>query len=235
MSVSRPLTHDEKKAAEAAFRGRAFNASWSKSALAVYQGILSARGHAADAFESNAADDRESARASEAPEPVFPEAASQAGASEVNGEGGGAGESVRYLASRQEAIDAGFLVDVTHKAEHVGFRLAVALTKALWDQSIMQSADPDPHERDLRIRDMLLAVRLRLATLDAPVPWIEVPVMFPSTPGEEPPNVFSVYALFHKDPLVSGCLTLIHPKELSSIRPFSHSETDEDPSSSTLP
>ncbi len=234
MNTSRPLTHDEKRAAEAAFHGRAFNAAWSKSALAVYQGILKAKGHAVDAVDAIGAD-RELAGAVEGPEAGFAEAMSQAVAADVNGEGGDARASIRHMMSRQEAIDAGVLVDVTPKAEQVGFELAVALTKGLWEQSIMQSADPDPDERDLRIRDLLLAVRLRLASLDAPIPWLEVPVLFPSTTGEEPPDVFSVYALFHKDPVASGCLTLIHPKELSSIHPFSRSETDEEPSSSDLP
>jgi hypothetical protein len=35
----RRLTHDELKAAEAAFQGRQFNNAWSKSALDIYIGI----------------------------------------------------------------------------------------------------------------------------------------------------------------------------------------------------
>lgn len=38
----RALTHDEKKAAEAAFRGAPFNPDWSSSAAKVYAGIISA-------------------------------------------------------------------------------------------------------------------------------------------------------------------------------------------------
>jgi hypothetical protein len=38
----RPLTYDEKKAAEAAFRGEAFHPAWSAAAAKVYAGILSA-------------------------------------------------------------------------------------------------------------------------------------------------------------------------------------------------
>lgn len=38
----RALTYDEKKAAEAAFRGEAFNPAWSAAAAKVYAGILSA-------------------------------------------------------------------------------------------------------------------------------------------------------------------------------------------------
>ena len=38
----RALTYDEKKAAEAAFRGEPFNPAWSAAAAKVYAGILSA-------------------------------------------------------------------------------------------------------------------------------------------------------------------------------------------------
>lgn len=35
-----PLTYDEQKAAEAAFRGRPFDSNWSERAQAIYQGIV---------------------------------------------------------------------------------------------------------------------------------------------------------------------------------------------------
>lgn len=38
----RPLTHDEKKAAEAAFKGVPFDPKWSESARKVYLGLSSA-------------------------------------------------------------------------------------------------------------------------------------------------------------------------------------------------
>ena len=39
----RQLTHDELKAAEAAFQGRAFNEAWSQAARTAYEGILIAK------------------------------------------------------------------------------------------------------------------------------------------------------------------------------------------------
>ncbi len=39
---SRPLTHDEKKGAEAAFRGAPFDPKWSEAARKVYLGISAA-------------------------------------------------------------------------------------------------------------------------------------------------------------------------------------------------
>ncbi|GJL51770.1 hypothetical protein [Candidatus Nitrospira salsa] len=42
---NRPLTYDEKKAAEAAFQGLPCDPKWSKAAHTVYAGISSAMGH----------------------------------------------------------------------------------------------------------------------------------------------------------------------------------------------
>jgi hypothetical protein len=38
----RPLSHDEKKAAEAAFQGMPFNPAWSEASREVYEGISNA-------------------------------------------------------------------------------------------------------------------------------------------------------------------------------------------------
>jgi hypothetical protein len=51
-STGRVLTYDEKKAAEAAFSGRAFNPEWSEAARKVYDGITSAMGTATTALEA---------------------------------------------------------------------------------------------------------------------------------------------------------------------------------------
>ena len=47
----REITHDEKKAAEAAFAGRPFNPKWSEAARLVYDGILAALGKEARSAE----------------------------------------------------------------------------------------------------------------------------------------------------------------------------------------
>jgi hypothetical protein len=41
--TGRRLTHDELKAAEAAFQGRPFSEAWSEAARTVYDGILAAK------------------------------------------------------------------------------------------------------------------------------------------------------------------------------------------------
>jgi hypothetical protein len=229
MKYPRPLTHDERKAAEAAYRGRPFDASWSQAARAVYDGILMARGYVVDAFDFGDVN-RETAKELETPETFFSEAMGPGLVSGKLDEGEPA--PARHVPSRQEAIEAGLLVDVTKKAKRIGFHVAVGITKFLWDRTITKSLDLDPHEWDLRVRDLLLAVCLKMTGSATSGPWVEVPVVFPSTQGEEPPQVFSIYALFHKDPVVEDCVTLIHPNELSSImRPASPpSETEDNPS-----
>ena len=48
----RQITHDEKKAAEAAFAGRPFNPKWSDAARIVYDGLLAAMGKEARAVDT---------------------------------------------------------------------------------------------------------------------------------------------------------------------------------------
>ncbi len=49
----RQLTHDEKKAAEAAFAGRPVNPKWSDAARIVYDGLLAAMGKDARAVDTD--------------------------------------------------------------------------------------------------------------------------------------------------------------------------------------
>ena len=48
----RRITHDEKKAAEAAFNGRPFNPKWSDAARIVYDAIAAAMGKDARSVET---------------------------------------------------------------------------------------------------------------------------------------------------------------------------------------
>ena len=235
MKLPRALSHDEKKAAEAAYQGRPFHSSWSKSARAVYDGVLHARGIILDSVEP-VETDVDSIEISMGAEGLFEEALNLGASSEEPTviPASGAQEPSRHITSRQEAIDAGLLIDVSKKAKGVGFNLAVGITKSLWSRSIDDSSEVGTPEEETRIRDMLLAVRLRLASLDTPSPWVEVPVLLPSQQGDHASKIFPIYALFHKDPVAEDCLTLIHPKELPSTRLSSHTSAEEEPLSSDI-
>lgn len=237
----RALSHDEKKAAEAAYQGKPPQPTWSKSARAVYEGVLKARGITVEAVEAQELGVGTGEK-STVGEGLFEEALNCAEPSKRS-KGTLASDSQtpsHLITSRKEAIDAGLLIDVSKKARGVGFNLAVGITKSLWNRSISDSpetlddAEATTPEDASKIRDMLLAVRLRLASLDTPLPWVEVPVLFPSSQGEGMAKIFPIYALFHKDPVSEECLTLIHPKELSSIRPSSHTNAEEEQSSTDV-
>ena len=235
MKQPRALSHDEKKAAEAAYQGRPFHSSWSKSARAVYDGVLNARGVSVDTVEpmETSVDSIETPVGAEG---LFEEALNFEESSEDSTviPGSGVQTPSRHITSRQEAIDAGLLIDVSKKAKGVGFNLAVGITKSLWSRSIADSLEMGTPEGETRIRDMLLAVRLRLATLDTPSPWVEVPVLLPSQQGGHASKIFPIYALFHKDPVAEDCLTLIHPKELPSTGLSSPTSAEEEPSPSDI-
>ena len=214
MKRERPLTHDERKASEAAFRGLPFDPSWSQSARAVYDGIVEAMAKkmggrplapcANDAELSEAApamNGSEQVSAVAAPESPSPTSQLKEGSGRLQ------------IRSRREAIEAGFLIDVTPIAESLGLNFAVGMTKPLWDFGIEPDPELSDEEREARVRDVLMAVRLRLACLKEPVPIVEVPVML-AFPPEPIPQVFPIYALFHKDPIDADSLLLIHPGEV---------------------
>lgn len=235
MNTPRVLTHDEFKASEAAFRGKPFNPKWSKAAKAVYDGLVQAMGAAPLLTDARASFRHEKHEEQGQTEITVNRLNKLEPESIVIGEGEdsrSAEDSVSastQVTSRDDAIRAGLVVDVSSIAKQVGLNLAVGITKSLWDRNISGVSEKTSEQTRVRVRDMLLAVRLRLATLETPTPWVEVPVLLP-IPQDEKPEIFSIYALFHKDPHVSECLTLIHPQELSSINMAASSEIDESPS-----
>lgn len=222
MTQQRPLTNDEIKAAEAAFRGRPFDPTWSKASRAVYNGLLKAIG--ASPFFS---------KKFRVPSLEIGDHAMQQVGADLESEPLGRLEASgaefiqnppsapNPIISRQEAIDSGLLIDVSKTARKIGLSFAVGITKSLWEKSITDSLEISQDEWEARVRDMLLAVRLRLAGLDTPSPWVQVPVLlaFQENPT---PQLFPIYALFHKDSDADECLTLIHPQEISSATPTSH-------------
>ena len=208
------MTHDEKKASEAAFRGLPFNPTWSQAAKGVYEGILKALDeHGLSPIEADEA-------AVEFPRTDHQKIISES-VQEVSTISHSSDESSEsqemtlstHIRSRREAIDAGFLLDVTDAAQSLGLDFSVGMTKPLWEYGIALSDDLADEELNSRLRDMLMAVRLRLASLKTPLPFVEVPVLL-AFPSEPTPQIFPIYALFHKDPIDADCLLLMHPGEV---------------------
>lgn len=223
MNQQRPLTHDERKASEAAFRGLPLDDKWTDSAKSVYEGVMQALGKDASGLQVSV-DDPEPLLIEE-PVPsssVDTEAFSEDRESlpdsnlmtpqEIQAE-----LAPLMLRSRREAMESGILKDVTPLAQSIGLEYSVGMTNPLWKQYITSSPDFTEEHIQSRLRDTLVAVRLRLASLKTPTPLIDVPVLLEFAP-EPTPQLCLTFALFHKDPVEGDCLLLIHPGEVFATR-----------------
>ena len=216
MKKQRVLTHDEKKASEAAFRGLPMNDSWTDSAKIVYEGLLQALGKTPlnDSIPPEK-DHTESEERLDLLPSGFPEP-SRTSLSLSSGDIPAEFESLP-IRSRKEAIESGILKDVTPTAQSVGLDFCVGMTNPLWDQYITSSPDFTEERIQTRLRDTLVAVRLRLASLKAPTALVDVPILLQFSP-EPTPQLCLTFALFHKDPVDGDCLLLIHPGEVFANR-----------------
>jgi hypothetical protein len=191
----RDLTYDERKAAEAAFRGLPLDPSWSEAGRAVYHGILHAVGGNAIVAGSDVA----VPPPAPAPEPIE-------------------GVDVPLgTMTRDEAVKAGFLVDVTPLAREVGLGLPVGLTKPLWELGITAGHQIPEDEQEARLRDVLIALRLFLDRAVVTAPLMEFPALL-SFPPDTVPQTCSLYVLAHRDGGTPYSLTLLLPREASAIK-----------------
>ncbi|MEX2492910.1 MAG: hypothetical protein WD425_14235 [Nitrospirales bacterium] len=215
MKTPRSLTHDEKKASEAAFRGLPLDDNWTNSAKLVYEGIIQAIGKNPSELEIGEAslpaqiEETHVSSANEPQElPTFDSDDSQEIPPELK---------QFTIRLRREAVESGILKDVTPLAQRIGLDFSVAMTNPLWEQYITSSPDFTEERIHSRLRDTLVAVRLRLASLKEAIPLVDVPVLLEFDP-EPTPQLCLTFALFHKDPVDGNCLLLIHPGEVFATR-----------------
>jgi hypothetical protein len=210
------LTNDEKKAADAAFVGRPFNPAWSASARVIYDGIvdalpkdvlaalpevetvladLEAKPSAVSSVEDETPDDLESKQESTAADST-------------------AGPGVPTIRDRQEAIQSGILIDVTPTARELGLTFPVTITKPLWDIGIVTNQSLSQEEQSGRLRDVLMAFRLRLASLATISPLIDFPALLAMPPSTVPQPV-PLFAIIQPDSGNQANVTLLLPNEVS--------------------
>jgi len=215
-TAPKTLTNDEKKAADAAFAGRPFNDSWSASARAVYEGIVNALPKelvpAVPEIEAVLAE-------METASPVDPssneEAASEAPPAQKDAEGiPAAAADIPVIRDRQAAIQSGILIDVTPTAQQVGLTFPVTITKPLWDIGIVTNQSLSQEEQSARLRDVLMAFRLRLASLATISPLIDFPALLTMPPATVPQPV-PLFALIQPDGANQANVTLLLPNEVS--------------------
>lgn len=199
----RTLSHDEKKAAEAAFAGRPFNPAWSSAARRVYDGIVNALPK--DALpDMDAQPDTVSVQADDAGdasnEPV-PEVADV--------------PAPKLIGDRADAIREGALIDVTDAAEQLGMTYSIAVTRPLWEAGIAAGGRLSEEAQRARLRDVLMAFRLRLAGLTSVSPLIDFPALL-SLPPEAVPQPVSLLALIQQPEKNRTAVTLLLPNEVST-------------------
>jgi hypothetical protein len=231
MKQDRTLTHDEKKASEAAFRGLPFNPAWSDSAKKVYDGIVQVLGN------SSKADAEILSQAHLESENVYSEESSskETGVEEIRPEERKEDQEVPMsneddpeamvtltmtadslpLDSRKTSITAGVVKDATPAAKRIGLEIPVGLTNALWKNYVAISQDMSEDHIQSRLQDIMVGVRLRLASLKEAMPFVDVPILL-DFPPDAVPQVNLAFALFHRDPEEGPCLLLIHPGEIFS-------------------
>jgi hypothetical protein len=209
------LTHDEKKAADAAFAGRPFNEAWSASARTIYDGIVKAlpQPDIVIPAPSDAEIPTEASSAQSAPlqaQAQVPLTLEHAGGQEL------VEQTVQppAIQDREAAIQAGILIDVTPTALTLGITFPVTITRPLWEVGIVTNQALSEEDQTSRLRDILLAFRLRLAGLTTVSPLIDFPVLLALPPSQIPQPV-PLFALIQADPTHQANVTLLLPNEVS--------------------
>jgi hypothetical protein len=207
------LSYDEKKAADAAFTGRPFNDAWSASARVIYDGIVKALPHIDMAIPtpSNVEELLEASSVQSEPlQPQEPLAQEQATGQELV-------EKTTMPAAiqdREAAIQAGTLIDVTPTAMELGITFPVTVTRPLWETGIVTNQPLPEEDQTGRLRDILMAFRLRLASLTTVSPLLDFPVLLALPPSRVPQPV-PLFALIQPDPTHQANVTLLLPQEVS--------------------
>ena len=199
----RLLTHDERKAADAAFAGRPCNPTWSESAKKVYEGVIGAMPN----FQNESGSPRIQPLPAVSDPGMIDVPPPSDEISTITHEN----QSV----SRQQAIDSGFLIDVTADAKKLGLSFLVTVTKPLWEMGIAPTEELSDEEKSIRLRDVLMAFRLRLATQGTLSPLLDFPAMLSMPPGAIPQPV-PLFALIQPGEQNQAMVTLLLPNEVST-------------------
>lgn len=219
--IAQVLTHDERKAAEAAFSGRPFNPAWSESAKRVYEGLI----HALPALPDETVvtpNQNVSSEESLSPIEMSPTLPTTEEPKLEDPTHSGKSLEVRtdipanqLITNRQQAIQAGFLIDVSMDAQKLGLTFPVTVTKPLWEIGIAPGDAMSDEEKAERLRDVLMAFRLRIASQATLSPLIDFPAMLALPPGGVPQPV-PLFALIQPDEQNRAVATLLLPNEVSA-------------------
>jgi hypothetical protein len=207
---ARSLTHDEKKAAEAAFSGRPFNPAWSAGARLVYEGILKALPGSPD-------DSMTLGTAASTPIESALTAQDTTDGAAVRNEARpiDRADPPATITDIEQAIEAGLLIDVTPAAQQLGITFPITITKPLWETGITAHQTMTDEDTARRLRDVLMAFRLRLSSLVTVTPLLDFPALLAVPPGTIPQPI-SLVALIQPNKEHQATATLLLPNEVAS-------------------
>lgn len=118
------------------------------------------------------------------------------------------------IRDRETAIQAGILIDVTPTALQLGITFPVTITRPLWEMGIVTKQPLPEEDQTGRLRDILMAFRLRLASLTTVSPLLDFPVLL-ALPPDRVPQPVPLFALIQPDPTHQANVTLLLPSEVS--------------------
>lgn len=115
----------------------------------------------------------------------------------------------------EQALEAGALIDVTPTAKQIGLSFSVTVTKPLWDTGIAPAKTLTEEEQAARLRDVLMALRLRLTAQPTTAPLIDFPALLAFPHGAVPQTV-PLFALVQPDEKNQAMVTLLLPTEVAT-------------------
>ena len=237
--TTKPLTNDERKAAEAAFRGLPFNSSWSAAARVVYDGIIHSTQGRTIVSDPELAELLEKVAAMPLPDMPIAKGAAEAISDSIVPPSTSVPPSDSVVSeseeetvlelnegevptfgtmTREEAVQAGLLVDVTPTARQVGLSLPVSFTKPVWDVGITAGNQIPEDQHPARVRDLLIALRLFLEQARVTSPLMEFSALL-SVPPDTVPELCPLYVLAHREAAaLPYSLTVLLPREVSVMK-----------------
>lgn len=225
----RPLSVQERLAAEAAFAGRPFNPDWSEAAYAVYRGICQALGTPLASIPTPCAPPPEDTLDNLIDDPQYTQLGPPLSPIATRGDmpldeciepplqsDNSACAAPDNICTREDAIQSGGLIEMTPLATRLGVPYAVGMTRPAWDVVVTASHQVPEGAYEGRARDILLALRLRLMTGPVHRAVIDFPALL-SFPPDSVPQPQLLLAAFHESPHSPSCITLLLPREFSLL------------------
>jgi hypothetical protein len=113
-------------------------------------------------------------------------------------------------------LHVGEWIEITSMVRNLGVPFTVGMTQPAWETMVTASASVPESEHAGRVRDILLALRLRLMSAPANKSVIDVPALL-TFPPDTVPRPRLLLAAFHQSPNAATFITLLLPRELSAL------------------